>query len=79
MPPAVDLSRKALRRDQILSIQFAPWPEPPPEMMRLPGVRQWWQDMTLARDRDIQTMFRMVNNLQIASNQATPEEPEPEP
>lgn len=47
-------------------------PEPPPEMMKLPGVRQWFEQLKLMRDRDTQCFQRMVNNLQISSNNAGP-------
>ncbi len=65
---ATDLSRKSLRRDQVLEIHFAPLPEPPPQMMKLPGVSEWWSQMKLIRERDIQVFHRMVNNLQISAN-----------
>lgn len=67
---ATDLSRKSLRRDQVLEIHFAPLPEPPPNMMKLPGVADWWAQMKLTRERDVQVFHRMVNNLQISSNGA---------
>lgn len=65
------LSRIALRRDQILEVQFGPWPDPPPEMSRLPGVNNWWQQLKLARERDVNSIDRMLNNLnQSALSQA---------
>lgn len=68
MGDATQLSRSSLRRDQVLELHFAPWPEPPPEMLKLPGVSKWWTDMKLARERDVQAFHRFVNNLQISSN-----------
>jgi len=63
MGDALQLSRTSLRRDQVLEIHFAPWPDPPANMMKLPGVQEWWNQMKLCRERDIQTMQRMVNNI----------------
>lgn len=68
---ALALSRRALRLDQVLEIHFSPLPEPPAEMMKLPGVRAWIDQLKLMRERDTQTFQRMVNNLQISSNNAS--------
>ena len=68
MPTSLQVSRIALRKDQVLEIQWTPWPEPPPEMIKLPGVREWWQAMRTARDRDIASLQRLVNNLGIATS-----------
>ena len=70
MGDARQLSRLSLRQDQILELHFDKLPEPPVEMMKLPGVRRWFNDMKLVRERDIQSFQRMVNNLQISSNNA---------
>lgn len=72
MGDATQLSRKALRRDQLLELHFADWPEPPEQMLKLPGVKDWWDKMKLARERDIQAFHRLVNNLQISTNNVTP-------
>lgn len=63
MSKATDLSRRSLRRDQLLEIHLSPMPDPPPEMMRLPGVRQWIEQLHLMRQRDIQALQRLVANL----------------
>ena len=47
MGNATELSRKSLRRDQLLELHFSVWPEPPPEMLKLPGVAKWWNEMKL--------------------------------
>lgn len=69
MGDPLELSRRSLRQDQILELHFPPWPEPSPEMMKLPGVSAWWTQMRISRERDIQSFHRLVNNLQISSNQ----------
>ena len=63
MSKAIDLSRRSLRKDQLLEIHFSPLPEPPPEMMKLPGVRVWFQQLKLMRERDTQALQRFVANL----------------
>lgn len=68
MPTSTQLSRIALRRDQILEVQFSPWPEPSPAMLKLPGVQEWWNQMKLARERDINTLQKLINNLGIATS-----------
>jgi hypothetical protein len=57
------LSRIARRPDQILEVQWGPIPEPPPEMEKLPGIRSWFQQLKLSRERDISSIERMLNNL----------------
>ena len=68
MPTSAQVSRIALRRDQILEVQFSPWPEPSPQMLKLPGVQEWWNEMKLARERDINTLQKLINNLGIATS-----------
>lgn len=66
MPESVSVSRKSLRRDQVLEIHFAPWPDPPPGVLNIPGAREWWSQMKLIRERDTQSFHRLVNNLAVA-------------
>lgn len=54
------LSRLSLRTDQVLEVHFDRYPEPPPEMLKLPGVRSWWEQMKVMRERDIQSLHRFV-------------------
>lgn len=65
------LSRISLRPDQILEVQLGPWPAPPQEMLKLPGVNAWWQEFRLARERDINSIERMLNNLNRSSTGQT--------
>jgi len=68
MASDTDLSRISLRRDKVLELQFSTWPEPPPEMLKLPGVATWWAQMKLVRERDIVSMRTFINNLGIATS-----------
>jgi hypothetical protein len=68
MPTSKQINRIALRKDQVLEVQLGPWPEPPPEMLKLPGIQAWWLEMKLARNRDIDTFNRIINNLGIATS-----------
>jgi hypothetical protein len=68
MADEATLRRISKRQDQILEIQWAPWPDPPPALMRIAGVSEWWQQMRLVRNRDIDTLNKLVVNLQIASS-----------
>ena len=63
MGNALALSRKSLRHDQILELNFEKIPEPPVEMLKLPGVRSWWETLQLHDERRMQAFYRMVNNL----------------
>jgi hypothetical protein len=58
----------SLRRDQVLQIAFDKLPEPPPELLKMPGMASWWNALKLHDERRIQTFYRMVNNLQISEN-----------
>lgn len=57
------LSRMSLRQDQVLEFKMDRLPKPPDNMMKLPGVSPWWQQMELSRERDTQAIYRLVNNL----------------
>lgn len=63
MTKAQMLSQRSLRRDQTLEFHLSPLPDPPDEMLRLPGVRAWVDSLKLMRQRDIQAMQRLVANL----------------
>lgn len=65
------LSRIALRKDQILEVQFGPIPEPPPEMAKLPGVETWFSQLKISRERDISSIDRMLSNLRNLSSTLT--------
>lgn len=68
MATDTDLSRIALRRDQILELHFDKMPSPSEAFLKLPGARDWWQAMLLHDERRIQAFHRLVNNLQISTN-----------
>ena len=59
------LSRKSLRRDQLLELHIPPLPTPPPHMMKLPGVAEWWESLQHWQQQNQQAMNRFVNNLQV--------------
>ena len=64
------LRRIALRQDQILELHFDRLPEPPPESIKLPGMRLWVEQLRLMRERDTQALHRLLNNLNASSSQA---------
>lgn len=68
MATDTDLSRIAKRRDQVLEMQFAPMPELPQQLQRLPGMQEFYMGLKLMRERDIQTFKALVNNLGIATS-----------
>lgn len=72
MPTSRQLSRISLRTDQVLEVQFSPWPVPLPQLLKLPGFSQWWDELKLARERDIQTFNAMKNNLGRTVDGGTP-------
>jgi len=57
------LGRIALRGDQVLEFKWPPFPVPPEEMLKLPGVRAWVQEMQLTNKRQAEMLARLVNNL----------------
>lgn len=63
MADEATLRRISKRHDQVLEVQWAPWPEPPAALMRIAGVSQWWAEMRLVRNRDIDTLNAMKNNI----------------
>lgn len=68
MATDTDLSRIARRRDQVLEVQFAPLPELPPQLLRIPGMLEFYTSLKLTRERDIQTFQNIINNLGIATS-----------
>jgi hypothetical protein len=63
MSTAKDIRRLALRTDQVLEIHLSDWPSPPPALLKIPGVVDWWNQMKLSRERDVLAIQRLVNNL----------------
>ena len=64
MGNARQLARISLRPDKVLEPPHMPaWPEPPPAMLKLPGVNEWWSNMRRVREQDIDAYNRFINNL----------------
>ena len=59
MGDARQLSRLAVRADLIREIQLNRLPEPPPEMLKLPGVKLWYEAMVHLRTQDIEAFSRL--------------------
>ena len=57
------LSRLSLRTDQVLEFHWGPLPELPAEAAKLPGLRAWYDQLRLMRERDIQSFHRLVANI----------------
>lgn len=68
MGDPTQLSRLSLRRDQVLEFDLCNWPEPPPELLKMPGFNTWWQHMLLTRERDRTSFKKLFNNLGIATS-----------
>lgn len=66
----LELSRRAVRQDLVTEVLFDRLPDPPVEMLKLPGVSKWITDMRLARERDIQALHRLVVKLNRLTNDA---------
>lgn len=68
MADATQLSRLALRRDKILEVPWPQMPSPPPELLRMPGFREYHEQQKLYMER-VQNVFNnLVNNLGIATS-----------
>lgn len=63
MGDARQLSRLSLRTDQVLEFHWSPLPELPAEASKLPGMRAWYEQLRLMRERDIQSFHRLVANI----------------
>jgi hypothetical protein len=64
MGDPIELSRRSIRQELITEVLFDRLPEPPEEMLRLPGVRRWFSAMRLARERDIQALHRLIHKIE---------------
>lgn len=69
MGDARELSRRALRAGQVTEVLLDRLPLAPPEMMKLPGVAKFMEDMKLARERDIQAFHRFMADISNRANQ----------
>lgn len=79
-----ELSRRSLRAGQVTEVLLDRLPTAPPEMMKLPGVAKFMEDMRLARERDVQAFHRfmadisgMVNQPETAGEAGPPGPPGP--
>jgi hypothetical protein len=68
MGDARQLSRISLRQDSVLSFRLSPLPEPPEEMMKLPGVSKWFEQLRIMRERDIKAISDVVMHLRSSEN-----------
>lgn len=59
----LQVSRTARRNDRVKEFILSPLPNPPEQMMKLPGVREWWDQMVLTRERDVQSISRLITSL----------------
>jgi len=65
MADSTQLSRKSRRRDVVLELHLPPLPDPPQTLTKIPGVAEWWKEMQIWRQREIEALNRLVNNMQI--------------
>lgn len=63
MGNARELSRRSLRAGQVTEVLLDRLPVPPPEMLKLPGMAKWMEDMRLLRERDIQAFHRFMTDI----------------
>lgn len=68
MADEATLRRLSKRKDMVLEIQWAQWPEPQPQLLRMPGFNEWWLQLKLARNRDIESIARLINNVSAAAS-----------
>ena len=72
MGDARQLSRIALRQDSVLTFRLEPLPEPPEEMLKLPGVKMWYERLKLMRERDIRAITDVVMLIGASQNTSGP-------
>lgn len=44
----------------VVDARFAPMPDPPERLIRLPGMAEWFEQLKLMRERDIETIKRLI-------------------
>lgn len=71
MGDARELSRRSLRAGQVTEVLLDRLPLAPPEMLKLPGVSRFMEDMRLARERDIQAFHRFMADIADRTDQPT--------
>lgn len=58
-----ELARISLRGDQVLELNLDKLPDPPPQMMKLPGVAEWWIGVKQTETRNINALYRWASNI----------------
>lgn len=67
MDKALEIRRNARRVERVQEFVLAPLPTPSEQMLKLPGVREWWNQMVLTRERDVQSINRLITSLTATS------------
>lgn len=56
---AIDVQRLAQKKSSVTEIHLSHWPDPPRSLMSMPGMKEWWDQMKLIRERDLEMLYRM--------------------
>ena len=56
----IDIQRLAVQPTAVVEVELSPFPEPPPELLRLPGMKTWFESLKLMRQRDKETLQRLL-------------------
>lgn len=55
-----NVQRLAQQKSSVVEVHLTPWPEPPASIMSFPGMKEWWQQMLLCRERDQEQLYKMA-------------------
>lgn len=62
MPTNVNVERLALQKTRVTELHWAQWPDPPPGIMKFPGMVEWWAQMKRVRETDREQIQSMLLN-----------------
>lgn len=55
-----NVQRLAMQPVSVTDVNLVPLPEPPERLMRLPGMAEWVAELKLMRERDRETLQRLI-------------------
>jgi hypothetical protein len=55
-----EIAHLALQPTAVIDATVSPYPELPLTLLNIPGVTDWWSSMKLVRERDKETLFRLI-------------------
>lgn len=60
--PNINVERLAQQKIRVTEVHLSGLPDIPPSLLKFPGVKEWWNQMKLMRERDQEAFNRLILN-----------------